>query len=393
MTQVFPTGREEKRKALLDAVEDVREALTAGAEEAEAKATLTEGMVEALYQSGLLSLKLPMELGGAEADPVTQLEVIEAVTRIDASAGWCTMIGASAIALPAVFLQDEAMEQVFAGGRAPRAAGVFMPTGIGIPVYGGYLVSGRWSFASGIRHSQWVSAGVRVAQNGGDTTKHLTAVFPTSEAQIHDNWQVAGLKGTGSNDFSVSNLFVPEAFTWDRESARPKRGGPLYSLGFPGFVANEHAAFAFGVGRRALDAIIELAQSKLRGFGPSPSALASRPSFHRAMGESDLRLRAAHALVIEILEEAWATVCQGRTLDPRLQAEMRSSATYATQVAVDVVSLAFRYGGGTALYLSSVLQRCLRDINAAAQHLMVSDSTYEIHGQFALGLPDADPMG
>ena len=391
MRQAFPMGREEKRKALLGAVEDVRETLTAGVDEAEAIATLPEMTVDALYQSGLLALKLPVAFGGAEADPVTQLEVIEAVTRIDPSAGWCTMIGASAIALPAVFLPDEAIEQIVVGGHVPTAAGLLMLAGKAVPVDGGYLVNGRWSFASGIRHSQWVSAGALITRDGEGGSEHLMVVFPTSQAQIQDNWQVVGLKGTGSNDFSVSNLFVPEAFTWDVVRALPKRGGPLYRLGIPGFVANEHSAFALGVGRRALDAIIELAQSKKRGYS-SPSSLARRPSFQRALGECDLRLRAARALVIEIFEEAWATVCDNRAPNPRLQAEMRSSAVFTTEVAVDVVSVAFRYGGGTAVYLSNILQRCLRDINAAAQHLMVSDSSYENHGQFALGLPDANAM-
>ena len=239
-------------------MEDVRETLTAGVDEAEAIATLPEMTVDALYQSGLLALKLPVAFGGAEADPVTQLEVIEAVTRIDPSAGWCTMIGASAIALPAVFLPDEAIEQIFVGGHVPTAAGVLMPAGKALPVDGGYLVNGRWSFASGIRHSQWVSAGALITRDGEGGSEHLMVVFPTSQAQIQDNWQVVGLKGTGSNDFSVSNLFVPEAFTWDVVRALPKRGGPLYRLGIPGFVANEHSAFALGVGRRVLDAIIEL---------------------------------------------------------------------------------------------------------------------------------------
>ena len=398
MGRVFPREREEKLRALLDAVEDVRETLTAGVDEAEAIATLSAATVDALYESGLFALKLPAAFGGAEADPVTQLKVIEALTRIDPSAGWCTMIGASAAAMLAVFLPDEAIEQVFAGGRVPRAAGVFMPSGKAVSTEGGYIVSGRWSFASGILHSQWVSAGTLVApdgSNGADErsgTERRMVVFPTSEAQIHDNWQVVGLKGTGSNDFSVSNLFVPEAFTWDVMRALPKRGGPLYHLGIPGFVANEHSAFALGVGRRALDAIIELAREKRRGYG-STSPLAMRPSFQRAVGECDLRLRASRALVIEILDEAWETVCRDYALSPGLQAEMRSSAAFTTEVAVDVASLAFRYGGGEAVYLSSTLQRCLRDINTAAQHLMVSDSSYENHGQFALGLPNANAMG
>jgi alkylation response protein AidB-like acyl-CoA dehydrogenase len=153
MSQTFPTGREEKRTALLAAVESVRETVVAGADAAEAQATLPQATVQALDDAGLFALKLPAVLGGAEADLVTQLEVLEALSYIDASAGWCTLIGAAAIAGPGAFLMEEAIAQIFAHGHVPRAAGTFMPSGHAVPVDGGYRVSGRWAFASGIRHA------------------------------------------------------------------------------------------------------------------------------------------------------------------------------------------------------------------------------------------------
>ena len=266
-----------------------------------------------------------------------------------------------------------------------------MPSSQAVPVEGGYRVSGRWAFASGIRHAQWVSATARVVGDGAAAPTLRRVVMPVAAVQIHDNWQVMGLQGTGSCDFSVTDLFVPECFSWDAQRARPQRGGPLYRLGMPAFVANEHVAFALGVGRRALDSLLDLAQSKQRGYGPV-STLAARPALHRAVGEGALRLRAVRALAIECYEHAWAIVCAGQTLPPRMQAELRSVATLATEVAVDVTTQAFRFSGGTALYVTHVLQRCLRDINAAAQHLMVSDAAYENYGQFLLGLPNADPM-
>lgn len=391
MDRKFPTDREEKRQVLLAAVERVRDTLLAGADEAEANATLPPATVQALDDAGLLALKLPAVLGGAEADLVTQLEILEEVTYLDTSAGWCTLIGAAAIAGPGAFLAEKAVAQIFAGGQVPRAAGAFMPSGKAVPVAGGYRVSGRWAFASGIRHAQWVSATARVVSDGAAAPALRRMVMPVAAVQIHDNWQVMGLQGTGSCDFSVTDLFVPESFSWDAQRARPQRGGPLYRLGMPAFVANEHVAFALGVGRRALDTLLDLAQSKQRGYG-QVATLAARPAVQRALGESALRLRAARALAIESYEAAWATVCAGQTLSLHLQAEMRSVATFATEVAVDVTTQMFRYSGGTGLYVTSVLQRCLRDINAAAQHLMVSDAAYENYGQFLLGLPDADPL-
>jgi alkylation response protein AidB-like acyl-CoA dehydrogenase len=391
MGEWFPAGREEKRRALLDAVERVRETILAGAAAAEAGATLPAATVAALRDAGLFRIKLPAELGGAEADPVTQIEVFEALARLDPSAGWCTMIGATGIGEPGAFLPDEAVAQVFVGGRVPTAACGLVPTGRATPVDGGYRLTGRWPFASGIRHAEWIAATAFVDRGPGAPEERRVFVVPAAAVQVHDNWQVAGLEGTGSCDFSAAELFVPEAFTWHRLEARPRRGGAIYLLGRPGFVANECVGFALGVGRCALDAITEFAQSKRRGLKVQ-STVASRPVFQKSLGECDLRLRAVRALAFQVFEEAWRTVSAGQAPPAALQAEMRGVATLATDVAVDAATQAFRYGGGAALYRTNILQRCLRDINAAAQHVVVSDVAYENHGRFLLGFRDADPL-
>jgi alkylation response protein AidB-like acyl-CoA dehydrogenase len=391
MGERFPTERAAKREVLLAAVERVRETILAGAAAAEENATLPPATVAALYEAGLFSVKLPAALGGAEADPVTQMEVFEAIARLDPSAGWCTMIGATSIGEPGAFLPDEAVAKVFAGGRVPTAACGLVPTGRATPVDGGYRLTGRWPFASGIRHAEWIATTAFVERGLDAPEERRVFVVPAASIQIHDNWQVAGLEGTGSCDFSATDLFVPDAFTWNRAEARPRRGGPIYLLGRPGFVANECVGFALGVGRCALDTITAFAQSKRRGL-KAQATVASRPVFQRALGECDLRLRAVRALAFELYERAWADVSAGRVPPPPLQAELRGVATLATEVAVDTATNAFRYGGGAALYRTNILQRCLRDINAAAQHVVVSDVAYENHGRFLLGFPDADPL-
>src|SRR2546428_2706099 len=184
MKQQFPTGREEKRQALLQAVDAVRDILAAGAAEAEASRTLPKASVVALRESGLFALKLPAVLGGAEADPVTQVEVIEAVSYIDPSTGWNLMIGAGGLSLCA-FLPDEAIEQMFRGGRIPTLAGAIMP-GRAVPVDGGYRITGRWSWASGIRHAEWVGAHVLVERKGGGPPESRYAAVPAAAVEIHD---------------------------------------------------------------------------------------------------------------------------------------------------------------------------------------------------------------
>ena len=373
------------RRALLDAVDRVRDVVAKGADEAEQLRTLPAATVAALRDTGLLGLKLPAVLGGAEADPVTQIDVIEALTAVDPSTGWCLMVGATTAALPAVFLGDAPMRVMFAGGAMPLAAGCYMPTGQAIAQPGGFRVTGRWAFASGIRHAEWVSGTAWVVRDGAASPERRVFVVRTDEVDVHDTWHVAGLRGTGSCDFSVKEHFVPEEFTWDIERAHPRRGGALYRLGLPAFVTNEHAAFALGVARRALDAITALAAGKTRGLKPAP--LIGRGSFQRFVGEAELRLRAARALAVQLNEAAFITVGIGESLTARQHAELRSAAVLATETALDIVTRAFRYAGGSAVYDASVLQRCLRDLNAGAQHFMVSDSAYEGLGQILLGLP------
>ena len=392
MRGTFPEHREAKRQALLDAVESLRGVFLAGSDEGEAAGTLPQSTVDAIYDSGLFSFKTPQVLGGAEADAMIQMEVIEAASRIESAAGWCLMIGAGSLSGMAAFLPNEAIDEIFVGGTAPKTAGVAAPTGKATLVEGGYRVSGRWAFASGIRHSQWVGFGAMVA-DGNSTLQQVRMVVPTSQVQIHDNWDVLGLRGTGSCEFSLSDVFVPQRFTWGRAEAKPLRGGPNFLLGRPGMQTTGHCGFALGVGRRALDAVTELAKQKKRGYRGNEVLVADRGSFQRFLGESDLRLRAAKALCMETIEEAWESVCQGITPPPPLQIRLRASGTYSTTEASDIVSQAFRFGGGTAMYNSHILQKCLRDINASAQHQMVSDRAYENHGQFILGFPGANPMG
>ena len=385
----FPREREAKRRALLDAVDRIRDTLAGGAEESEAIRTLAPASVAAIRESGLFTLKLPEILGGAEADPVTQIELIEAVSYVDPSAGWAVFIGAGSLGLSA-YLPDEAIEAMFRGGRIPTTAGAVMP-GRATRVSGGYRLNGRWSWASGIRHAEWIGAHALVERTPGGPLESRYMVLPIESVEIEDNWHVAGLKGTGSCDFSVRDVFVPEGFTFDMAALEPLRGGPLYRIGMPGLIVNELAGFVLGVGRRAIDEIVAQAQAKQRGYGKR-TRVADRGVFQRAIGESDLRLRAARALILEVFETCWSVVVAGERPSPELQVEMSAATVLGTDAALEAANRAFRYGGGSAIHLGNVLQRCMRDLQTAATHLMTSDVAYENRGRCLLGIPDVDPM-
>ena len=396
MVAQFPEEPKAKRQALLDTVESLRDVILAGVEESEAKGTMPRATVDAIYESGLFSFKSARVLGGAEADAMTQLDVIEAASAIDASTGWCVMIGSGTLANLSAFLSDEAIDEIYVGGKPPKAAGAAAPSGKALSVEGGYRVTGRWSYGSGIPHSEWVAAGAMVVDADGkdvNPPEQIRIVMPRSDVKVYDNWQVVGLRGTGSCDFSVSEVFVPQRFTWGGEEAKPKRGGPNHLLGRPGMQTTGHSGVALGIGRQALETVTDLAQTKKRGYRGTSALIADRGSFQWFLGESDMRLRGAKAVVLEIIEEAWASVCDGITPPLPLLAKMRASTTFATEEASAVVSQAFRFGGATAMFSDHVLQKCLRDVHASAQHQMVSDRAYENYGQFLLEFPDANPMG
>jgi alkylation response protein AidB-like acyl-CoA dehydrogenase len=372
--------------ALLAAVAGVREIVLSGANAAESQGTLPRATADALLASGLLAMKLPVVLGGWEADLAVQVQVIEALAYLDPAAGWCQMVGASAIGWPGAFLTDEALAVVFRDGRWPHASVVVQPTGTAVALDDGYRLSGRWSFASGIRHAEWITAGALVRGRQGRPPVHVMAVFPAAAAQVCDDWQVAGLEGTGSCSFIVEELFVAAAFTWDFASSEPRRGGALYRLGWPGFVAHEPAAFALGIARRALDEIVAVARAHDGGVDQRPLALS--PTLRYTVGEADIRLRAARALVMEVCGAMWSVVCAGETPSPKLQAELRSVSAFTTHVATDIATQAFRAGGSRAVYRTSVLQRCLRSIAAAGQHWLARDDAHEIYGRFVLEPPE-----
>lgn len=391
MIASFPSDRAEKRRVILDAVESLRDVVTKHASEAESRETLAPAVVDALSASGLWGLKLPAALGGAEADPVTQTEAIEAMTAIDTSAGWALMIGATSIGWPGAYLPESGMRRVFSRtDRLPRAAGSGGVSGTAVEVEGGHRLSGRYPFGSGIRHSEWVIAGAPVSRGEDGSPEMRTFVVPIEDVTVHlDSWHVAGLKGTGSCDFSFDDVFVPAEMSWDRTimaNGKQERGGPIFRLGMPAFTANEHAAFALGCARRALELIGEMSSKKRRGAGTAMISISDRPVFQHFYGKSDQRLKAVRAHALNLYERVWQTVSAGGLLDARDQAEMRACGVLVTETCIDIVNQAFLYAGGSSLQASNLLQRYWRDLTASAQHMAVSNAGYEAYGQVLLGL-------
>ncbi len=377
-TPSTPEDRTAKRAALLAAVESIRPVLEATMAETENGGTLAPAAVEALHDAGLFGLKLPRELGGAEADPIIQMDVIEAMTLIDPAAAWSMFICAAVVGATSARLGDDAIAELFVDGRVPCMAGTLKPDGSAVKVEGGHRISGRWSWGSGVRHAAFVNV-----LTFADDVPLISAVVPIDDIVVHDNWNVMGMKGTGSCDYSLEDVFVPTRFVTDMSTPQQHRGGALYRMGVPGYVVNEHMIFALALARRALDALRELAVAKKRGYGRG-TTIADRPSVQRLISEGDLRLRACRLLCDEVLGRLFAAAEAG-PIPAQIIAEARAVATLCTDEAVDVVSRAFRFAGGSAVYLDSVFERCLRDLYVVQSHFVVNDTSYEQHGRTLLG--------
>lgn len=383
----FPIERAANRDYLLSAVASITDVLVANRDLSEEGRTLAPESVDALRQSGLFKLKSPREVGGAEAHPVVQMDVIEAAAMADPAASWCMFISSAVTGNALARLGEEAVEEILAGGF-PCMAGSLRPGGQAMPVKGGYEVSGRWSWGSGIPHADYVSAPV-LCQGGPSPV--IGVIVPTDETTKHDTWHVMGMKGTGSGDYELSDVFVPERFVIDLTKPRQQRGGALYRLGAPGFVVNEHGSFAYALGRLALKTMIETAVEKKRGYHGGGLSIADREVFQRTIGLGTQRLNASALLMADAVERLFDAAEAG--IPPALiQADARAAAVWCTDEAIDVVSALFRYSGGSAVMLDNIMQRCLRDLYTVQSHLVVSDSAYEIYGQLLLGLSEEAPL-
>ena len=232
---------------ILRGVSGLREQIEDGGRRSEELRTCPADLVALLREAGLFCLKVPAELGGVELPFVDQMRVFEEVARLDSNVGWTVMIGNGAAGLVSVRLCDEAVGRVFAGSTPPLTAAALFPPGVAIPDGDGYVVSGRLSFASGIRHAEWVALGALIADEAGAVDPSIGVrmfVVPRDQVTVHDNWDVAGLQGTGSCDFSVERVRVEPEFVLDPLNGEAHRGGPGFRVPPFLFLANEHIGFA-----------------------------------------------------------------------------------------------------------------------------------------------------
>ena len=351
------------------------------ADEIESGRRLPPDLAKHFAASGFFSICVPSRYGGGELAAADVVRVIEAIANADGAAGWCVMIGATTGML-AASLSEAWAREIYARDPTVITGGVTAPSGVAIPADGGHRVTGRWTFGSGCQHSDWLVGGTRMGE--GEKPEVRLMFFAPEQFRIHDTWHASGLRGTGSHDFEVLDALVPEGRSVVL-GGHPSVSGPLYQFPTLGLLALGVCAVALGIARRALDEFVLLAGGKV----PTGSArtLANRPVVQRQVGEAEAALRSARAFVFGSIEDAWRIASEGRGLPMEQRSELRLAAANAAWRAAQAVDLVYHAGGGTAVYSSSPLQRCFRDVHVATQHIMVAQPLFEVFGRTALGLP------
>lgn len=387
-----PNHNPELERDLLAAVAHVRPIAEAHARESELGATLHPAVVDALERERLFLLAAPSELGGRDASGETQLAVFEAMAHADPSAGWALMIGAILNGMLGAYLPDATARAIFAG-RSKAAAGLQVPMGSARRVTGGYRVSGRWGFGSGIRHADWVFTAAMVEDTGVPGPPcfvHLA--IPASEVTVESTWDTAFLRGSGSEHYRVEDLFVDEAHTCPYPHGARLRGSSFLNLPFVALVAPGHLGFALGVAQRALDEVAALAPKRFMAWPGEP--LAAQQSFRLELGRQHMALQAARALSREVVARLSERMAAGQALTPDDWSMARAGMAYVTEAAAAITTFAFRAGGASALYAGagSALERCFRDIHAGTQHIAATSDGYEYAGRVQLGEVPFHPM-
>ncbi len=348
------------------------------AQRSEELGKLDAPVAEALHTEGLLGMWVPRTLrGGLELDPISSLQVIENVSYGDPSAGWVLMAASLAIGTGAAYLKDEAVKELFSGTRLPVIAGQGTRPGTAKPTNGGFNLSGSWSFASGIKHGTHIhTLGLIEGAN-----EARIFVFPVGKAKLIDNWDVLGLRATGSIDYTADNVFVPEAYTHVATTEEPLRGGNLYRVGIIGFAAMCHSGWACGIGRRVLDELIAVVAEK----AGRPGTLADSASFQEGLANVEGVVRSARAFVYETWNDASATLARGDKLSVRQNTLIRLALAHSTWSAHEAAMFAYK-AAGTAALRAGTIQRLFRDMHAGTQHITSSPPVYAGIGRELAGL-------
>jgi len=379
---------------LMAAIEAIGPGLGSRARESEELGRLSPETFTALQGAGMFDMLIAQDYGGIELSSLDYLRAVERLMYHDGASGWVTMASRVSTALASAFLPDRGADEVF-GSKLSIVAGQGAPNGKAEAVNGGFVLNGRWNYGSGTLHCDYVLAGAFVFDNGqrrdlgGGRPEMRLFIVPRAEVQLEGNWDVLGLQATGSVDYSMSDVFVPESRCFPTASREPKRGGKFFTLGLSGFTALGHSAFALGLGRRALDEIVEVYRVRAQRRPQGPAATVDLGAFSLAYGAAEAKFQAARALVYDVWTDIQASLDEDGTFTTEQLTRARLALNHVTTVAVDVCTFAYRTGGGIALR-ESLLQRCFREVNVGAQHLQTTEEVLRECGRALAGFAEGE---
>ena len=360
--------------------------LTEEADEIERTRRLTPKVVSALVKNGLYKSLLPKNIGGFESPPVVFMEMLEEIAKADASTAWC--VGqCSVVGMTAAYLDADVAHQVFGKPDDIAAWGAIAHAVQAVP--GGYTITARWDFASGMRQANWLGAHVQVLEADGTTRMRpngtpeiRTILFPASSATTHDMWNVIGLCGTGTDSYSVENLFIPDSHAALRDDFSALREkGPLYGITTYSMFGLGFGAVSLGVARATLDAAIDLARKK-QSVGIA--AMKDNSAVQGLIGRTEAKLRAARAYHFSTASNAWQEILSTGKLSEQGRAAIRLSATYTIHQSAEVVETAYHMAGATAVFKSNPFERRFRDMHTIWQQIQSRDNHYEDVGKMIL---------
>jgi alkylation response protein AidB-like acyl-CoA dehydrogenase len=338
---------------------------------------ISEPVVEALYASGAIGAFSPRELGGAEMTPRQAMDLYRTLAYADPSTGWVTMALAMAGGLAGAFFDRDTAEELFSTPRLGIAGQGTRP-GTAVPVEGGHLVSGSWSFASGIKHATHLHTAAQDTVTG----EPRFFIVPVEQVTFDENsWDVMGLRGTGSIDYTLQDVFVPANYSYRTLTTEPVTGGDLYRIGIGNYASLNHGAWAIGTGRRLLDELSAVVRAK----ADQPGGQASSESFTEAYAHAEVELRAAKAFLYEVWEEIEASLAAGSGVPVRLETLNRVALNKATFTTHDIAEFVYLSCGTSALRQGTV-QRLFRDVHGGTQHISSSPMIMRSAGRELAGL-------
>jgi alkylation response protein AidB-like acyl-CoA dehydrogenase len=366
--------------------------IASAADRIEHERIIPKDVLAAMHKARLFRMLLPRSCDGEEVEPATFFHVMEIIAMADASVAWCLGQG-SGVSMAAAYLKPQVARELFGGPQAVVATGAPSKDAKAIMVDGGYRVTGHWSFASGSKHSHWLGGHATVCDgNGkpelgpdGKPPEQRTMLFPKSSASMTDVWQVMGLKGTGSDDYAVNDLFVPADHSFTRESDDDRReNGPLYRFSIFNMFGLGFSAVALGIARAVLDDFIRLARDKI--VYPTGKRLADNNTVQLQIGLSQARLGASRTYVLDTYRALNKQAAAGEKITNEQRLSTRSVTCFAIHQAREVVDFAYHAAGATAIFERNPFERRFRDLHTVTQQAQAHPTNFEALGQALLGM-------